>query len=615
MYGICTALMFVLIAHAFHFGDPDRIIYGTDYNGNLCGRGTPPLSITQAQWTTRTLLWYPITFNSATGHFELTSAINFGVCVESCPTSGTLVPTYGGSASPSLPASFIALFSSEVTMHRCLPAFSTYNCGANDQCASSRASMRSSLLAEIGAGDLFYGAVAQLHRMWGMLVTLSILAIILCYAWLFFLRRLVKPLMTLTAVGFLVCLVAVGVVAAKERSSVAAGSAQDWYTAVAVLALAAAVLYACALLYFFKDLLLSCDIIELSSRVIVDVPSVAVVPVVAALLVFVCSLFAFFIAVMIYSSSSLEQQQQLLPSTNASSTSVSMVIIPEKWRTIGQLYNIFMFLWTMGLIHAVAYLTVAFVGVQWYWSTPGAEKTLPPSPVAWAVRTTIIFHLGTLLTGSLLIALVQLARLLLRFLEHRLKRLAADQSAVRCLICCAECLLACFERIVKFLTKNAYIMTAMTGDSLVAGAQHATSLLLRNANVLFVDIIGEVIMACGKALITAFTVLVGYAWMRGLAGSEQGTASEEVKSNFVVVLALLALVVYFITCVFGSVFSVCIDTVLLCFCVDKTENNGLDRPHYFPAELESRLNAAASRSRKKDGAESDPLLNGGKNQA
>ena len=614
LYGVTAGLFMILVGHAFHFGNPDRIIYGTDYNGNVCGEGSAAslnLSIAASDWSSRKLLWYPITFSPTTGKFELTSALNFGVCVAQCPVAVlSSVATYGGS-SASVPSSYRVLFASQVTMHRCLPVFSTYNCQSDPNCEKTKDSQQSNLLNELGVGDLFYGAVTQVQRMWGMSVTMSLVSILLCYGWLFSLRRLVKPLMVITAVGFLMCLVVIGAVAAHERSTVAAGSAEDWYTAVAVIAFAAAFFYACALLYFYKDLLLSCSIIELSSRVVVDVPYIAIVPVVSSLVVFLCGLFAFYIAVMIYSSSTIEHEQQVAPQSATNSSSATAVVVPENWRTFGQLFNIFMFLWTMGFVHAVAYMVVALVGVQWYWSTPGEAKVLPSDPVRWSLTTTLRYHLGTLLIGSFLIAVVQLARILLRMLENRLKKIAGGESdPVKCLLCCANCLLACFERIVKFLTKNAYIMTAMSGDSLLDGARNATSLLIRNANVLFVDIIGEVVMTVGKALITCFVVLLGYAWMRGLANSSSSAGGDEetTRSNFVVVLAFLALLVYFIASVFASVFSVCIDTVLLCYCVDKSENNGLDRPHYFPPELEQHINASAQRRHESGGAEKDALL-------
>ena len=47
----------------------------------------------------------------------------------------------------------------------------------------------------------------------------------------------------------------------------------------------------------------------------------------------------------------------------------------------------------------------------------------------------------------------------------------SDGKAVNILIKCGSCLIACFERLVRFLTDSAYIMLAITGKNFCKSAQ------------------------------------------------------------------------------------------------------------------------------------------------
>ena len=44
-------------------------------------------------------------------------------------------------------------------------------------------------------------------------------------------------------------------------------------------------------------------------------------------------------------------------------------------------------------------------------------------------------------------------------------------AAVNFVVKCAACCIACFERLIRFLTDNAYIMMAITGKNFCASAR------------------------------------------------------------------------------------------------------------------------------------------------
>ena len=119
------------------------------------------------------------------------------------------------------------------------------------------------------------------------------------------------------------------------------------------------------------------------------------------------------------------------------------------------------------------------------------------------------FHLGTAAFGSFIIALIQLVRLILAYIEHLVKKYevrtiklnvkvrnqkewkilqkkgfgTAGKVALvilKAVLACLQCILACFERFMKFINVNAYIETAIYGYNFCRAAMKAFKLLVSN---------------------------------------------------------------------------------------------------------------------------------------
>jgi len=76
---------------------------------------------------------------------------------------------------------------------------------------------------------------------------------------------------------------------------------------------------------------------------------------------------------------------------------------------------------------------------------------------------------------------------------------------------CLKCCLYCFERFIKFLNKNAYIQTVMTGNSFCTATKDAFTLLLRNpARIALVSGFGELFELLGTTAICLLTSGAGY---------------------------------------------------------------------------------------------------------
>ena len=103
----------------------------------------------------------------------------------------------------------------------------------------------------------------------------------------------------------------------------------------------------------------------------------------------------------------------------------------------------------------------------------------------------IRYHLGTAAFGSLIIAIIQMIRLILAYVQYMVNKYknkggAASRAAAKvaeCILCCLQCILDCFERFMKFINMNAYIETAIYGYNFCRAAMKAFQLLVsKNQN-------------------------------------------------------------------------------------------------------------------------------------
>jgi hypothetical protein len=81
-------------------------------------------------------------------------------------------------------------------------------------------------------------------------------------------------------------------------------------------------------------------------------------------------------------------------------------------------------------------------------------------------------------------------------------------------MCVCQCCMWCLEKCMKFLNKNAYIITAIYGYSFLKSARVAFFTLLRNIlRVAAVNMVSDFILMLGKVFVPMSTVFVLYLIM------------------------------------------------------------------------------------------------------
>ncbi|GLD74382.1 choline transporter-like protein 5-A, partial [Lates japonicus] len=164
-----------------------------------------------------------------------------------------------------------------------------------------------------------------------------------------------------------------------------------------------------------------------------------------------------------------------------------------------QLSNLLVFLWLVNFSLALEQCTLAGTFASYYWAKRKPQD-IPPCPLFSSFSRAIRYHTGSLAFGALILSVVQLLRIILEYLEQKLK--GVDNSLSRFIMCCLRCCFWCLEKFIRYMNHNAYIMVAVYGKNFCTSAREAFFLLMRNVvRVAVLDRVTDFLLFLGKVLI------------------------------------------------------------------------------------------------------------------
>ncbi|CAH0722355.1 unnamed protein product, partial [Brenthis ino] len=241
-----------------------------------------------------------------------------------------------------------------------------------------------------------------------------------------------------------------------------------------------------------------------------------------------------------------------------------------------QLVNLLGFFWMMFFISGVSDMMLASTFSTWYWTFN--KRNVPFFTLTSGIYRTFRYHLGTVAFGALIIAIVRMIRVILEYIDHKVKKY--DNPLTRCILCFCKCFFWCLESFLKFINKNAYIMCAVHGKNFCRSASDAFSLLMRNIiRVVVLDKATDFIFFLSKLLIS---VGVGFAVYYLLEWSFVYEVTQGARLNYNYVPAIiLSVATYLICTIFFNVYSMAVDTLFLCFLEDCERNDGSQEKPYF----------------------------------
>eukprot|EP00004_Rigifila_ramosa_P018987 TRINITY_DN4792_c0_g1_i2.p1 TRINITY_DN4792_c0_g1~~TRINITY_DN4792_c0_g1_i2.p1 ORF type:complete len:603 (+),score=162.94 TRINITY_DN4792_c0_g1_i2:132-1940(+) len=560
--------MLTIASTGFDQGRPERLLYGKDMDGRICGVDS---GLSDKEY----LYW-----------LDPISDFTLQVCVSECPAATVVNATQPDdvvcvySYQPETPQEVadglarglcFSKYESTSLFYRCVPL----DCPDGSETCSD--AMESSL-NNASITRLF----ADIQKAWPVILGCSLAAFLIGFLWLFLLRKLAGVMVWATIVCSFAMLIAITAslysqasAATTEVGGVSTGEdSTDTLKAFAYLMTAVTILAFFALAYMAKRINFCVGIIEEATRAMTALPMLVLFPFFPAALIALFALFWIYAAIYIASSGEYNEDKGTFELDNTLRYSL--------------IYHFFALLWVSAFIVAVAQTTIAGAVSAWYWSRD--KRSIGSSPVSSALVRTLRYHSGSLALGSLVLAIVQFIRAALHYVSEKTKQEQEENFLLKIVCSCAKCLAACFERFIQFLNENAYIEIAVYGYSFCESSRRAFSLLLRNIlRVATINTIGDFLLFLGKIFIGFLCSLIAF-WIL-----QENEGNNGVQNPLWPCL-IVFLVSFSIGSVFMSVMEMTIDTILLCFCEDCERNDGsVNKPFYMSDDLKAFVEKTASK--------------------
>jgi hypothetical protein len=250
-------------------------------------------------------------------------------------------------------------------------------------------------------------------------------------------------------------------------------------------------------------------------------------------------------------------------------------------------YWLFGLLWLGELMVACGFMIVSFCFGIWFFSTEvstekneggccsskAPTRAVPSWVLFKSMKMTYWNHMGTLAFGALIMAVIDMLRIIVEYIEKKKKELGAD--AGKCwdfIFCCMKCCLYCLDKCMRFLNKNAYIQTMINGTDLCTSACRAVKVMFSNiALFAFMTGIQSGIFFFGKVAISFTTA--------GIASFIIDFAYKNEVSSIVLPSFVCLLIGYAVSTTFICVYDMGIDTMLMCYSEAQTATIGGEEAH------------------------------------
>ncbi|KAL3320351.1 hypothetical protein Ciccas_000963 [Cichlidogyrus casuarinus] len=255
----------------------------------------------------------------------------------------------------------------------------------------------------------------------------------------------------------------------------------------------------------------------------------------------------------------------------------------NEWSYYLQAYNLVATLWLMNFFIAFGEIVLAGAFASWYWAW-SKPKDVPALPILASVSRVLRYHLGTIAFGSSIITLIQIIRAILAYTHRRVK--GVGSCPAKFCSCLCQCCFWCLEKIMRFINRNAYIVTAMLGKSFCPATANAFFLIRRNCLRLAVlDNLTCLVLFLGKVTITAGITALSFYFFSGQIPWIRDVFQARVTYIYVPIL-ICAVGTFIIASIFFSAVDFAVDTLFICAMEDLERNDGTEeKPYYMSRRL------------------------------
>lgn len=344
-------------------------------------------------------------------------------------------------------------------------------------------------------------------------------------------------------------------------------------------------LYLCLMLFMRKSINVAIKCLSMASMAIEEMPFIVFSPIiqVAAFVVFLIP-WVFYILYLASMGSWQTKYTTVTLFGQSASYASGKKWVPDEGNNTGvKLWFLFFcLLWTMNFIASYGQMVIAMAISKWYFTNPiNRVAEISNRTLLSCYATVFRFHLGTCSFGALLIAVIQFLRAVALYVQKNTSPALRANPVVKIVFCCINCLLYCLECCMKFISKNAFIQTAIHGTSFMVSAKNAFFTIARNIlRIGAVFTVSHLAIIAGKLFVCSLATATSYYYFTG--------AYSDKLHDFVAPTILVMIISWMTASMFFDVLQMAIDTVLMCYVADEEANDG--KPIFAGAKMNDFVN-------------------------
>jgi len=189
--------------------------------------------------------------------------------------------------------------------------------------------------------------------------------------------------------------------------------------------------------------------------------------------------------------------------------------------------------------------------------------------------------MGSVAFGAFILAVIWAIQIVMLYIEKKMRDAGlAKNKFMELLFKYIHCCLACFERLIKFLNKQAFIQVALTGKSFCPAAWAGFLVILHHmVDFSLLSFLGNAFMLIAILVISCGSGALAWLLIRSTSYMDQ-------ISSIWFPVVLVVIMGYLIGKIFSSVYMVACYAILQCFYVDLELNKASNKPpRHTPSEL------------------------------
>jgi len=315
----------------------------------------------------------------------------------------------------------------------------------------------------------------------------------------------------------------------------------------------------------YKHVKQAIDVIDAAADFAVENKRVIAVPI----LYFVLTLVSFFIWLYAFACVVALNKIKAGPSEIPQDRTVEWTT-PLGGCALGMFFGI---LWIMAWWNYSAKFVIMAAATTYYFNS--TAETEGQAELLYSFKLAHIYHTGSIAAGAFIIALIEFIKFIFLYLAKKAEKATGGNKLIKAVVCVAECILSCIEKICDYVNQSAFAYIAITGDGFCEGAWKGFLLNVKHMLAFtFANYIAKIFILLGKVALVIVNCFM-LVFIMKVSG-----VSDDIHSIWGPV-AVTGLLTFITASLFLGIFENAVLALMTCLAVDMDLHDG--EPKYGPA--------------------------------